>query len=137
MADDSAQDKSLAPTGDGGIALRAEGNHLGTKWSVVATTAPLVGSLLAAAAFAAELIWLKPMTNAQHFMLAIFTGVVGGTFLGMWNSLGRLQEARGTIEYQRKEMARMAESRTKIEEAFLRKRLSSEGKGGKSASKKG
>ena len=135
---DTAHAGDLAlPKEEGGIAVRAEGKHLGTRWSIVASRAPIVGTLLTAVAFGGELVWLQPQTNPAHFVLTLVTGVVVGAFLGAWNCLARLQDARGTIEYQRQEIARMSKSRTKVEEAFLKKRLSSEGHEPKSGRKKG
>jgi hypothetical protein len=130
-------DTALAQPGADGIAVRAEGKHLGTRWSIVATKTPVVGSLLTAAALVGELVWLQPLTNPQHFVLSLVTTAIAGMFVGMWNINGRLQDARQTIEYQREELARMSASRTKVEESFLRKRLSSEGQGSKSDRKKG
>jgi hypothetical protein len=76
---------------------------------------------------AAELIWLSPTSNPQHFMLTIFSVGVAGFLGGTAIMVGRLNDMRERIADFRAEIDRMADEKKPKETKVMQgRRLSSE-----------
>jgi hypothetical protein len=111
--------------GDDHAEFKASGSYKIAKWSLIAKGSWAFVALVGFA-FAAELVWLQPLTNAQHFVLTLVTGVTLGAMLGMAVQAGRVNDFSQLLIRKDDELNRVTSAKAALEGKLLSNRQSSQ-----------